>query len=98
MADAIVLAIAAENADAILAGERAFEYRTHPPTRLPARAYLAVPGTAGVVGECELGRPARHTAKGWALPVSKPRRYRSPRALSEFGLEKTPRSFRYVPG
>ena len=98
MPDAIVLAIAPENADAILAGERAFEYRTHPPVRLPARAYLAVAGTGGVVGECELGPPARHTAKGWALPVSKPRRYRSPRALSEFGLEKTPRSFRYVSG
>ncbi|MDP9265894.1 MAG: hypothetical protein M3O91_07250 [Chloroflexota bacterium] len=98
MPDAIVLAIAADNAEAILDGQRAYEYRTRPPARLPARAYLAVSGTAEIVGECELGPPARHTAKGWALPVTRPRRYRSPRALGEFGLARTPRSFRYVPG
>ncbi len=97
MPDALVLAIAADNAEAILDGERAFEYRTRPPARLPARAYLAVAGSGGVIGECELGPPARHTAKGWALPVSRPRRYRSPHALSKFGLARTPRSFRYVP-
>ena len=37
------------------------------------------------------GRPVQ-------LPVTKPRRYRAPRPLSDFGLEKVPRSFRYVEG
>ena len=96
MSDAIVLAIRAEHADAILDGKARFEHRTLPPKRLPARAYLAVIEERAIVGECELGAPIRRSAQGWALPVSKPRRYRSPRPLSEFGLEKIPRSFRYV--
>ena len=96
MSDAIVLAIHAEHADAILDGSARFEHRAVPPKRLPARAYLAVVEERAVVGECELGAPTRRSAKGWALPVTKPRRYRAPRPLSEFGLAKIPRSFRYV--
>jgi len=96
MSAAIVLAIRAKHADAILDGTARFEHRSVPPTRLPARAYLAVVEEHAVVGECELGAPTRRSAQGWALPVTKPRRYRAPRPLSEFGLEKIPRSFRYV--
>ena len=96
MSDAIVLAIRAEHADAILDGTARFEHRSVPPKRLPARAYLAVVEEHAIVGECELGAPTRRSARGWALPVTKPRRYRAPRPLSEFGLEKIPRSFRYV--
>ena len=93
--DALVLAITAKNADAILDGKRRFDHRRLPPKRLPARAYLAVSGE-GIVGECELGAPERKTEEGWALPVSKPRRYRAARDLARFGLTKTPRSFRYI--
>lgn len=96
MPDAIVLAIHAEGADAILDGSARFEHCAVPPRRLPARAFLAVVEQRAVVGECELGAPARRSALGWALPVTKPRRYRAPRPLSEFGLAKIPRSFRYV--
>ena len=96
MSDAIVLAIHAEHADAILDGTARFEHRSVPPKRLPARAYLAVVEERAVVGECELGAPTRKSAQGWALPVTKPRRYRAPRPLSEFGLVKIPRSFVYV--
>lgn len=96
MSDAIVLAIRAEHADAILDGTARFEHRSVPPKRLPARAYLAVVEERAVIGECELGAPTRKTAQGWALPVTKPRRYRAPRPLSEFGLAKIPRSFVYV--
>jgi predicted transcriptional regulator len=96
MPDAIVLAIHADHADAILDGTARFEHRTLPPKRLPARAYLAVVEERAIVGECDLGAPTRRSTKGWALPVSKPRRYRSPRPLSDFGLVKIPRSFRYV--
>ena len=96
MSDAIVLAIRAEHADAILDGTARFEHRSVPPKRLPARAYLAVVEDRAVIGECELGAPTRKTAQGWALPVTKPRRYRAPRPLSEFGLAKIPRSFVYV--
>jgi predicted transcriptional regulator len=96
MADAIVLAIHARGADAILDGSARFEHRTLPPKRLPARAYLAVMEARAVVGECDLGAPTRRSVKGWALPVARPRRYRSPRPLSDFGLAKIPRSFRYV--
>jgi len=96
MPDAIVLAIHAEHADAILDGTARFEHRLFPPKRLPALAYLAVVEERAVVGQCDLGAPTRKSAKGWALPVTKPRRYRAPRPLSEFGLEKIPRSFRYV--
>jgi predicted transcriptional regulator len=93
---AIVLAVTAENAESILSGERDRDHRRIPPRKLPARAYLAVAGSGAVVGECELGPAERHTAKGWALPVTKPRRYRKPRPVAEFGLARVPRSFRYV--
>jgi predicted transcriptional regulator len=96
MPEAIVLAIHAEHAEAILDGSARFEHRSVPPKRLPAKAYLAVVGERAVVGECDLGAPARRSAQGGALPVSRPRRYRRPRALSDFGLTKIPRSFRYV--
>jgi predicted transcriptional regulator len=96
MSSAIVLATTPENADALLSGERDRDHRRFPPKKLPARAYLAVVGTGAVVGECVLGVAERHTAKGWALPVSKPRRYRKPRPVADFGLTKIPRSFRYV--
>lgn len=96
MSEAIVLAITAEHADAILAGTAKFDHRVLPPKRLPAKAYLAVVGADAVVGECELEAPSRRSAKGWALPVSHPRRYPVPRPLAEFGLSQTPRSFRYV--
>jgi predicted transcriptional regulator len=94
--DAIVLAISRENADALLDGRRTADHRALPPTRLPARAYLAVVGTGTVVGGCVLGEREGRTAKGWTLPVTKPRRYRKARPLADFGLAKTPRSFRYV--
>jgi hypothetical protein len=96
MASAIVLATTAENAEALVSGERDRDHRRFPPKKLPARAYLAVVGTGSIAGECVLGGAKRQTAKGWALPVSKPRRYRKPRAIAEFGLAKIPRSFRYV--
>lgn len=91
----LVIAISAANADALLDGVRASDIRMHPPSRLPARAYLAVPGV-GVVGECDVGAPERKTADGWSLPVTAPKRYARPRSLDRFGLTKTPRSFRYV--
>ena len=91
----LVLAIGAANADAILDGTRTADHRAHPPRRLPARAYLAVP-KVGVVGECELGEPERKTDDGWAIPVSNVKRYARPRSLDRFGLTKTPRSFRYL--
>lgn len=96
MPEAIVLAIHAEHAEAILDGSARFEHRTMPPKRLPAKAYLAVVEERAVVGECDLGVPSRRSAQGWALPVTKARRYRAPRPLSDFGLTKIPRSFRYV--
>lgn len=98
MSDAIVLAIRAEHAADILDGRARLEHRSVRPRRLPARAYLAVVEERAVVGECLLGVPTRRSAKGWALPVTKPRRYRTPRALGAFGLERIPRSFRYVDG
>jgi len=91
----LVLAISAENADAILNGTRKTDHRARPPAKLPARAYLAVP-RVGVVGECELGAPERKTDDGWAIPVTSPKRYARPRSLDRFGLTKTPRSFRYL--
>ena len=96
MPAAIVLAIHADHADAMLDGTARFEHRAIPPKRLPAKAYLAVVEERAIVGECELAAPTRHSARGWALPVSKPRRYRASKPLSAFGLEKVPRSFRYV--
>ncbi|CAN5252820.1 hypothetical protein BH18CHL2_BH18CHL2_04800 [soil metagenome] len=93
---AIILSVTAENADAILDGKRRFDHRTKPPKRLPARAYLAVSRDAGVLGQCELGVPERRTDAGWALPVSRPKRFRTPRPLSAFGIERKPRSFCYV--
>ena len=94
--DKIVLAITAENADALLEGSRDAEHRTLPPARLPAKAYLAVVGTATVVGECVLGERGGRTKAGWTLPVSGARRYKTPKPISSFGLEKIPRSFRYL--
>ena len=91
----LVLAISAEHADEILDGSRKTEHRTHPPKRLPARAYLAVP-KVGVVGECDLESPERKAEDGWVLPISSAKRYARPRTLDRFGLTKTPRSFRYV--
>lgn len=91
----LVLAISAENADAILDGTRTSDRRSRPPKQLPARAYLAVPGV-GVVGECELSEAERKGNDGWLLPVTNPKRYARPRMLERFGLKKTPRSFRYV--
>jgi predicted transcriptional regulator len=96
MSSALVLATTAENAEALLSGERDRDHRRFPPKKLPARAYLAVVGTGSVIGECTLDAAERKTAKGWALPVSKPRRYRKPRPIADFGLAKIPRSFRYV--
>jgi predicted transcriptional regulator len=98
MPHAIVLAIHAEHADAILDGTARLEQRRLPPKRLPARAYLAVVEARAIVGECDLGPATRRSARGWALPVTRPRRYRSPRPLSDFRLAKIPRSFRYVAG
>jgi len=92
----LVLAISAENADALLDGSRDADHRTMPPTQLPAKAYLAIVGTGTVVGECVLGERAGRTKNGWTLPVSGARRYRTPRPISAFGLAKIPRSFRYV--
>ena len=92
----IVLAISAENADAILDGSRDADHRTVPPTKLPAKAYLAVVGTGSVVGECVLGEKSGRTKAGWTLPVTNARRYKRPHPVSDFGLAKIPRSFRYV--
>lgn len=92
----LVLAISAEHADALLDGSRDTDHRTMPPMKLPAKAYLAVVGTATVVGECVLGERAGRTKSGWTLPVSGARRYRTPKPITEFGLAKIPRSFRYV--
>ncbi len=94
--DRLVLAISAEHADALLAGTRDADHRTIPPARLPAKAYLAVVGTASVVGDCVLGQRAGRTKDGWALPVTRARRYRRPRPISDYGLAKIPRSFRYL--
>lgn len=96
MSSAIVLATTAENAEALLSGARDRDHRRFPPKKLPARAYLAVVGTGSVVGECTLGEAEKNTAKGWALPVTKPRKYRAARPIADFGLERIPRSFRYV--
>ncbi len=92
----LVLAISAEHADALLDGSRDADHRTLPPARLPAKAYLAVVGTGAVVGECMLGPKSGRTKAGWTLPVTNARRYKKPRPVSDYGLEKIPRSFRYV--
>ena len=92
----LVLAISAENADALLDGTRAADHRVLPPARLPAKAYLAVVGTGTVIGECTLGERTTRTKAGWTLPVSDARRYKTAKPVSAFGLEKIPRSFRYI--
>ena len=92
----LVLAITAEHADALLDGSRDSDHRTYPPAKLPAKAYLAVVGTATVVGECVLGERAGRTKNGWTLPVSGARRYKTPKPIAAFGFAKIPRSFRYV--
>ena len=94
--DKLVLAISAEHADALLDGTTASDHRALPPARLPAKAYLAVVGTGTVVGECVLGERAGRTKAGWTLPVTSARRYRRPRPVSDYGLKRIPRSFRYV--
>lgn len=92
----LVLAITAENAEALLDGSRDAEHRTMPPAALPAKAYLAVVGTGTVVGECVLGERAGRTKSGWTLPVSGARRFRTPKPIADYGLARIPRSFRYV--
>jgi len=92
----LVLAISAEHADALLDGARDADHRTLPPARLPAKAYLAVVGTAAVVGECTLGEKTTRTKAGWTLPVTNVRRYKTAKPITSFGLAKIPRSFRYV--
>jgi predicted transcriptional regulator len=92
----LVLAIKAEHADALLDGTRDTDQRTLPPARLPAKAYLAVVGTASIVGECILGQKTGRTKAGWTLPVTNARRYRKPKPVTEYGLKGIPRSFRYV--
>lgn len=94
----LVLAITAARADALLDGSRDADHRTLPPARLPAKAYLAVVGTGMVVGECTLGPRTGRTKAGWTLPVTEARRYRRPRPVSEYGIRRIPRSFRYVSG
>ena len=92
----LILAVTRENAEAILSGKRAVDVRRFPPKRLPARAYLAVTGTATVHGECVLGEPVGSSADGTLLPIASPKAYRRPKPIDAFGLEKIPRSFRYV--
>ncbi len=92
----LVLAISAEHADALLDGSRDADHRAIPPARLPAKAYLAVVGTASVVGECVLGERGGRTKSGWTLPVTNARRYKRPRPIASYGLARIPRSFRYL--
>lgn len=92
----LVLAVTPENADAILSGKRSVDVRRLPPRRLPARAYLAITGTAAVHGECVLGEPVGSSADGTLLPIAEPKAYRRPRPIDAFGLAKIPRSFRYL--
>ncbi len=92
----IVLAITREHADELLDGTRDADHRSLPPSRLPAKAYLAVVGTASVVGECILGERTGRTKDGWALPVTSARRYKRPRPIATYGLARIPRSFRYL--
>jgi predicted transcriptional regulator len=92
----LVLAITAENAEALLDGSRDAHHRSYPHAKLPAKAYLAVVGTGTVVGECVLGERGGRTKNGWTLPVSGARRYRTPKPIADYGLVKIPRSFRYV--
>ena len=92
----LVLAISAEHADALLDGTRDADHRTLPPSRLPAKAYLAVVGTGTVVGECVLGAREGRSKDGWRLPVTNAKRYRRAKAIADYGLAKIPRSFRYL--
>jgi predicted transcriptional regulator len=92
----LVLAISAAHAAALLDGSRDADHRRIPPARLPAKAYLAVVGTASVVGECVLGERGRKMRDGWTLPVTNARRYRRPKPVARYGLSKIPRSFRYL--
>ncbi len=95
-ASVLVLTVTPANADAILSGKRAVDVRRFPPRRLPARAYLAVTGTRQVHGECVLGEPVGSGPDGSLLPIATPKAYRRPRSIDAFGLEKIPRSFRYL--
>ncbi|OLC56886.1 MAG: hypothetical protein AUH85_04795 [Chloroflexi bacterium 13_1_40CM_4_68_4] len=91
-----MLAVTRENADAILSGKRAVDVRRFPPRRLPARAYLAITGTGAVHGECVLGEPVGSSPDGTLLPIAAPKAYRRPKPIDAFGIDKVPRSFRYV--
>lgn len=95
-ASSLVLTVTQANAEAILAGKRAVDVRTRPPSRLPARAYLAVAGTGTVAGECVLGEPVGKGADGTLLPIAAPKAYRRPRPIAAFGFARVPRSFRYI--
>jgi len=92
----LILAISAENADALLDGTADADHRTMPPAKLPAKAYLAVVGTRTVVGECVLAERGAKTKDGWRLPVTNAKRYRKAKPIADYGLEKIPRSFRYL--
>ncbi len=92
----LVLTVTPENAEAILSGKRAVDVRRFPPKRVPARAFLAVTGTAAVAGECVLGEPVGKGPDGVLLPISAPKAYRRARKIETFGLAKVPRSFRYL--
>ena len=94
--DRLVLAITAAHADELLDGARDSHHRTMPPTKLPVKAYLAVVGTATVVGECMLAERDGRTKDGWRLPVTNAKRYRKPKPITDYGLAKIPRSFRYL--
>lgn len=95
-ASTLVLAVTPANAAAILSGKRAVDVRRSPPRRLPARAYLAATGTRQVLGECVLGEPVGRGADGVLIPISAAKTYRRARPIDAFGLQKVPRSFRYV--
>ncbi len=95
-ASTLVLTVTLANAEAILAGKRAVDVRRFPPRRLPARAFLAVTGTRSVHGECVLGKPVGSGPDGTLLLIQLPKQYKRPRPIDSFGLERVPRSFRYV--
>jgi hypothetical protein len=96
MPSAIVLAITADNAEALVAGNttettaasRRRSFRHARISRSPASDRSSASG-------CSVPRSERPRRDG-ALPVSKPRRYGKPRRVTDFGLAKVPRSFKYV--
>ena len=92
----LVIAISAEHADALLDGTTDADHRALPPKELPAKAYLAVVGTGTVVGECVLVERGAKTKDGYRIPITGAKRYRRPKPVTDYGIPKTPRSFRYV--